>query len=185
MLLARTSLIAAVLFAPGISRAAETAFQDNNVGGQMVGVCRMGTMVSTAAQNASFTSNANGGVLEITTLADPQTALIRAATMTIAIEGMCNQPHTLRLRSSNGGLTTDAAPAGGFVNRVDYVARVNWAGEVGNLQPQGQAGASLAVVVPTAAGAGLGLEIEILPVSQPAIAGQYEDSLTVELFGNL
>lgn len=182
----RPFLILAALIAPSVVGAADTATRDNNLGGQMLGICRMGAMTSTAAQNATFTQNANGGVLAFTTLADPQTAIVRDASLTIALEGMCNQPHVLRLRSTNGGLVVDTpTTAAGFVDRIDYIARVAWAGETANLQPQGQAGATLMLPVSAPAASGLNLQIDLVPENRPAVAGEYEDSLVVELFGNL
>jgi len=185
MSLIRLLTAAAVVLAPGVAMGAETVLQENNLSGQMASVCRLGTMVSTSAENAAFQPSITGGLLQITNLASSQTALVQSATMALTLDGMCNQPHTLKIRSSNGGLTTDAGPTGGFINRIDYSARVTWGGQTGILQPQGQVGANLALTVPTAAGSGLGVEIQIIPASLPAVAGQYEDSLVIELLGGL
>lgn len=185
MSLIRLLTAAAVLLAPGVAVAAETVLQDSNLNGQMASVCRLGTMVSTSAENASFQPSITGGLLEITNLASPQTALVQSATMALTLDGMCNQPHTLKIRSANGGLTTDSNAASGFINRIDYSARIAWGGETGVLQPDGQVGANLALIIPTAAGSGLGVQIDIIPGSLPAVAGQYEDSLVIELLGGL
>jgi len=180
-----TAAAAVVVLAPGVAMSAETALQEGNLSGQMASVCRLGTVVSTSAENASFQATNNGGLLEITNLASPQTALVQAATMALTLDGMCNQPHTIKIRSANGGLTTDSGSASGFINRIDYTARVAWGGQTGTLQPQGQVGANLALIIPTAAGSGLGVQIDIIPASLPAVAGQYEDSLVIELLGGL
>lgn len=184
-MLIRLLITAAVLLAPGVAVSAESVIQESNLNGQMAAVCRLGAMISTSAENASFQPTNNGGLLEITTLASPQTALVQPATMALTLDGMCNQPHTLKIRSANGGLTTDANAAPGFINRIDYAARIAWGGQAGVLQPQGQVGANLALAIPTAAGSGLGVQIDIIPASLPAVAGQYEDSLVIELLGGL
>ena len=72
----------------------------------------------------------DGDTLRIIQFTDPATLAVRAASVTISFDAVCNFPHSVRIESQNNGLwpidqRISDRPAG-FAFAVPYSARVNW-----------------------------------------------------------
>ena len=72
----------------------------------------------------------DGDTLRIIQFTNPATLAVRAASVTISFDAVCNFPHSVRIESQNNGLwpidqRISDRPAG-FAFAVPYSARVNW-----------------------------------------------------------
>ena len=72
----------------------------------------------------------DGDTLRIIQFTDPATLQVRAASVTISFDAVCNFPHEVRIESQNNGLwpidgRVSDRPAG-FAYAVPYTARINW-----------------------------------------------------------
>ena len=72
----------------------------------------------------------DGDTLRIIQFTDPATLQVRAASVTIGFDAVCNFPHEVRIESQNNGLwpidgRVSDRPAG-FAYAVPYTARINW-----------------------------------------------------------
>ncbi len=78
----------------------------------------------------------------INQLVDPATAQLQPASISLSLNGICNNAHSFVIQSTGGGLQTSAGATPGFSNRVDYSASVLWGGASSSLQTSGAAGQS-------------------------------------------
>jgi hypothetical protein len=126
--------------------------------------------------------------VNITTLADPNTATANAATLNLGITAVCNQWHTIVLESARGGLQPSPAPASvpnGFAARVDYTASAGWTGPQVTLTTAGSPGATATTTVNGPQSGSLNVSITIPRGSTALIAGSYTDTLTLELLAGV
>ena len=135
----------------------------------------------------------DGDTLRIIQFTDPATLAVRAASVTISFDAVCNFPHSVRIESQNNGLwpidqRVSDRPAG-FAYAVPYSARVNW----GPVNAQFEADAKVRsqtqrVIAVNDAVAGefrLRLEIEDgasnVETRAPLVAGNYVDTVRIFL----
>ena len=121
--------------------------------------------------------------LAINQLVDPATAQLQPASISLSLNGICNNAHTLVIQSNGGGLQTSAGATLGFSNHVDYSASVLWGGTSGSLQTSGAAGQSSSLAVVPGAFAGT-LQLQIIVAAGganglPLLAGAYADTITI------
>ena len=180
----RPTLLALILLVPSVL-AAQT--QQSGQGrleivGEAPGACVVLGPATATATNASYTSaGPSAGRLRITEMVSPAQSTSRGATADLALTVVCNSPHTLVLRSENGGMLRSGGRAGGqsgpFAEFLPYEFRATWLGrdassasnDSGPLVMQSNRGGSgqlsLAVVVPE------GVRLA---------AGDYRDSVILE-----
>lgn len=188
---------AALLASPAL--AAPSAEQVITINGVAPNVCTL----AAPTVNGAITGNlaVNGSNVTVTGLFDTADATMDAGSVGLRFAGMCNYAHNVSLRSSNGYLyntTTTTAPLGGaFVRRVGYQANFSWAGQsVSNAIPDATSTASAgtqgsAVVSPNTAIAGANagnLDVTLNFASSgstPVVAGNYSDTLTVQIGADL
>ncbi len=144
--------------------------------------CVVRSVRATGASNASFqSSGTTGGQVTITRLVDAETAQPRATTIDIAIPATCNASHRVTARSGRGGLQrlgTTGAQGTGFAEFLPYSMGVGWAGvQLAQASNQGP----LAIIVPNGATGELALRIATPDGGTPLVAGQYEDSIVIQL----
>lgn len=144
--------------------------------------CVVRAVRATGASNASFQSSGSaGGQVTITRLVDADTAEPRATTIDIAIPATCNASHRVTARSGQGGLQrlgAGGAQGSGFAEFLPYSMQVGWAGmQLAQASNQGP----LAIVVPNGATGELALRIATPAGGTPLVAGQYEDSIVIQL----
>ncbi|MBV9044020.1 MAG: hypothetical protein JO348_07115 [Alphaproteobacteria bacterium] len=175
-----TLLIIAVLIGPAL--ADPSARLDVQLGATVAKVCRLGQVKVSSSQNATFDANAEGGAIALNTLADRNTARALPATISVTFDSVCNQTLYIRLVSAKGGLTPDegTSASGGFANRVDYTASLDWGTGQTNLSTSGGSDANSGVLLSGAQSGPVTLNITIPPGAQPLVAGAYSDVLTVE-----
>jgi hypothetical protein len=144
--------------------------------------CVVRTPRAISAANATFQPNGTaGGQVTITRLVDPDTALPRATTVEIAVPATCNASHRVSALSGRGGLQrigATGAQGTGFSEFLAYSLRLGWAGlereQASNL-------GLLAVSVANGATGEVALRVATAAGGTPLIAGQYDDSIVIQL----
>jgi hypothetical protein len=164
-----------------------TAQRETLVGATVTNVCRFGGVTVSGGRNAAFSATTNGGSITINALADQNTARALPASISVTFEGLCNEPQSIRLISTRGGLKPDqsAAASGTFQSRVDYTASLNWGSDQTSLTTDGTASGSTGLTFNGAQSGAVTLSIDIPAGSQPLVAGNYSDVLTVEFVNGL
>lgn len=135
----------------------------------------------------------DGDTLRIAQFVDPSTLAVKAASVTIKFEAVCNFPHSIRVESANTGLwPTDGRISqvpSGFAYAVPYTAQLNW----GPVNAQFDADAKARrisqrdIPVDTAVAGELNLRIEIAEGASnvenraPVVAGTYVDTVRIFL----
>lgn len=152
---------------------------------------------------ASFNAGAKTWTIPSNLLTDTSGTSAPGAEVAIRIRGtsFCNTAHTIILTSQNGGLVADSAAVTGFANRRTMKYDAYWSNSVGgtfatggtrniqNFSPTapGQSRQGDYTITSTAPPPGnrtfdirMGLQRTSLP-TQPMLAGDYEDVITVTL----
>jgi hypothetical protein len=151
--------------------------------GQAPNACVIRGQGNVTTVNGTYASNGlSSGELRIVEMVDSTTARGRAVSLDLALDVVCNSPHRLMLRSTNGGLLRRGAPAGApasgpFVQLVPYSFSASWLGHDVTSQSDSR---GLMMIEAAAAGAGqysLGIRV---PGGEPLVAGTYEDSVVLE-----
>ncbi|KHK93548.1 hypothetical protein [Novosphingobium malaysiense] len=151
--------------------------------GDAPAACVISAPRASNAQNATFAADTIGsGQVTITQLVDNETAQARASSIELDFPVVCNGSHSVVVRSANGGLqrggASTAGSGGGFSEFLAYTVGIDWAGNAiarqsdagaATIQSSDPARGDLAIRISTPAGGG------------PLVAGQYNDSIVVEL----
>lgn len=178
-------MIAAILAIPAGAQA-----QDTNRASQRLELAAVAPVACVISQptvgnqtNASFsaTSSASGQV-SITQFVDPQNATALPSSIELNLPVVCNSSHSVRVTSSNRGLLRDgagsAAQPGGFAEFLAYQVGIDWSGQSVELQT-GNGNASINASQP---GKGdVTIRIATPAGGGPLVAGQYTDSIVVEV----
>lgn len=144
--------------------------------------CIVGSPRAVSSTNSTFQADGgSGGQITLTRLVDPDTALPRSARVDLAIPATCNASHRVIASSSAGGLRRaggGAAQAGGFADFLAYSVQVAWAGA--QRQQRSDSG-SLVIPVADAASGDVTLRVTTPEGGNPLIAGQYDDTIVIQL----
>ncbi|HZZ86870.1 MAG TPA: hypothetical protein VFE13_00920 [Caulobacteraceae bacterium] len=167
--------------------AAAAAAQTQDVAQQRVSlvgvapsVCRMDAPRSGGTGNVQFqVSSSNAAELDFQSLANPTTAIAQPAQASVVFPVTCTGPHSLRVSSANGGLTSAALPARGFVTRVDYALTAQWADSRKQFQTVGSPTA-LDLAEPDGVAGDLTVAIDLAGGRTPLVSGSYTDQVVVE-----
>ena len=177
---------------PALAATTSTAITTLPVTGSVPRTCAMaeGKIAPGSLNNiAGF----DGDTLRIIQFTDPATLQVRAASVTISFDAVCNFPHEVRIESQNNGLwpidgRVSDRPAG-FAYAVPYSARVNW----GPADAQFDANAKVrsqnfkVVAVNDAVAGEFRLRIQIeegasnVETRAPLVAGTYADTVRIFL----
>ena len=177
---------------PALAATTNTAITTLPVTGSVPRTCAMaeGKIAPGSLNNiAGF----DGDTLRIIQFTDPATLQVRAASVTISFDAVCNFPHEVRIESQNNGLwpidgRVSDRPAG-FAYAVPYSARVNW----GPADAQFDANAKVrsqnfkVVAVNDAVAGEFRLRIQIeegasnVETRAPLVAGTYADTVRIFL----
>lgn len=144
--------------------------------------CIVGSPRAVSASNSTFQADGgSGGQITLTRLVDPDTALPRSARVDLAIPATCNASHRVIASSSAGGLRRaggGATQAGGFADFLAYSVQVGLAGA--QRQQRSDSG-SLVMTVTDAASGDVTLRVTTPEGGSPLIAGQYDDTIVIQL----
>ena len=172
--------------------ATSSAVRTLPVTGSVPRTCAMGEGKIAPGSLNNF-AGLDGDTLRIIEFTDPATLQVRAASITIGFDAVCNFPHEVRIESQNNGLwPVDQRVAGrpaGFAYAVPYSARINW----GPVDAQFDANAKIRnqtqqlIAVNDAVAGELRLRIQIedgasnVETRAPLIAGAYVDTVRIYL----
>lgn len=179
-------LIAATLALPASQAQAQEidrAIQQLEMSGLAPVACVISQPSVGAQTNASFSpTGAASGQVNITEFVNPQDASSRASAIELNLPLVCNASHSVRVTSSNRGLLRAGAsgtgPSGGFAQYLPYTVGLDWSGQSINLLTSNSAASinasqpgrgEMIIRIATPAGGG------------PLVAGQYSDSIVVEV----
>lgn len=188
-----TTLLANTLLAGAALLAAAPAFaQTTTVGegrldmtGTAPSTCLVQAPQAAVGTNTTFSSgNTQQGQVTITQLADPQTAVAKEATISVALPAICNSAHHVTVTSLNRGLLRAGGVASqtstnGFREFIPYSVTASWAGQTAT--GQSLTGTPVNITTQDGAAGQVSLTIEVPGGGDPLIAGTYSDSLTIEL----
>lgn len=177
-------LIAAALALPAGAQAQELTRASQRL--ELAGVAPVACVISPptvgSQSNASFsTTGASSGQVSITEFVDGQNASSRASSIELNLPLVCNASHRVRVSSTNGGMRragSTGAGQGGFAEYLAYTVGIDWSGQSVQLLTSnnnanidmGQPGkGQMTIRIATPAGGG------------PLVAGQYSDSIVVEV----
>jgi|GEM_PF-608161 len=154
---------------------------------EVVGASAPACLVSGGASgqgtNATFIEEGStGGTVQITALADPDSAEGNPVQMQVVLPVICNSAHEIVIRSANGGLLRSGgsrAALGGFVQFVPYRVTYDWAGQ--SVAGTSDQSGGLDLQVPSPGQGDLTVAITVDGTSEPLVAGSYEDSLQIEI----
>jgi Spore Coat Protein U domain len=132
--------------------------------------------------NTSFTATGtSSGQVNITQLVDAGAAP-RASSIELSLPVLCNASHNIRISSANGGLLRTGAAgrgqSGAFQEFLGYQVGLDWAGQTvtlnstttnANINASQPAKGAMVIRIATPAG------------GAPLVAGQYSDSIVVEV----
>ena len=154
------------------------------VKGAAPAICYFAPAQSGAASNMTLSSaSASQASLVINQLVDPANAQLRPASISLSLNGICNNAHTFTIQSNGGGLQTNTGATPGFSNRVDYSASLLWGGSSSSVQTSGIAGqSSPTAMVPGAFAGTLQLQITVEAGGAnwlPLLAGTYSDNIVI------
>lgn len=147
--------------------------------------CIIRALSSTSEVNATLTQAANGVAVNLTTggFVDPRTGVPRETAITLSLPIICNAAHRVRIASRGGALRrvgiTPSAGAGAFRSAINFRVDLDWADATRSFDT-GSLGA-LEMPVPSAASGLATIRITIPGGGEPLAAGDYSDTLVVEV----
>lgn len=140
---------------------------------------------ATAVANATFQSTGDSSArIGLTRLVDPNTALPRAASFEVAIPAACNASHRVTAASGKGGLGRIGAVANvgdGFAQLLPYTLRLDWAG---SRREQASNTGPITLAVANGATGDLALRVATPEGGTPLVAGDYDDTIVIQLQPN-
>lgn len=182
-------LIAAALgtlaAAPASAQVLDTSGQRLELLGLAPTACVLNAPTASTATNATFGVNGfASGRVGITQFVNPQTATSNAASINLNFAVVCNAPHRIVMRSSNGGMlrvgadTINNRGSRGFSEFTPYALTLNWQGQTLNRASDAGTG----TIDSAQPGSGeLNLRIATPAGSGPFVAGTYTDTIVIEL----
>ncbi len=174
--------VAVALPQMALAQEAARASQNLELSATAPSACVVRAPRAISSANSTFQANgAAGGQVTITRLVDPDTAEPRATTVEIAVPATCNASHRVSAVSGRGGLQrlgAAGAPGTGFSEFLAYSMRMGWAG-VQREQASNQG--PLALSVANGATGDLVLRVATAAGGTPLVAGQYDDSIVIQL----
>lgn len=145
--------------------------------------CNIEAGSAAGSSNASFqSSGTSGGTVAITAFADPETAQANPVSVQVEIPVICNSAHEVSIRSANGGMLRSGGTTGdvgGFIQFLPYAVQLDWVGQ--SLTGQSDAQGPLSLIVPKAGQGLLMVDIAIAGSGAPLVAGDYADTLQIEI----
>ncbi|MGA0602868.1 hypothetical protein ACO2Q3_19320 [Caulobacter sp. KR2-114] len=185
--LTRASLVCAAVLAAAPAFAQTTTVGQGRLDmeGTAPSTCLVQSPQSAVGTNTTFSSgNAQQGQVTITELADPQTAVAKQATISVALPAICNTAHHVTVTSLNRGLlrqggVASQTPVNGFREFIPYSVTASWAGQTAT--GQSLTGTPVNITTQDGAAGQVSLTIDVPGGGDPLVAGTYSDSLTIEL----
>ncbi|MGV3512405.1 MAG: hypothetical protein ACO1OX_10425 [Novosphingobium sp.] len=181
-----------IMLAVGILAATPSAAQELNRASQSLelnatapSACIVRAPRAVAVANATFQSGGDSTArVALTRLVDPNTALPRATSFEVAIPAACNASHRVTASSGKGGLGRIGAvanPGQGFAQLLPYALRLDWAG---TRREQASNGGPIVLAVANGASGDVALRVNTPEGGTPLVAGDYDDTIVIQLQPN-
>ena len=186
-----SAAVFAAILAPGAAWAqevepfAETMERAIVFEGEAARACLIESPTADSQVNTSLERAGNGVnvTLSPTGFLDPQTGVPRQTGISLSLPITCNTAHQLRVASRSGALIRAGATAGGatgpFRSELDFDVEVNWAGQTRAFNTANAT--QVLIPVPDAATGQASVTISIPGGGTPLAAGDYGDTLVIEV----
>ena len=175
------ALVALLFAAPASAQVLDTTSQRLDLAGDAPAACVFTQPTAGNASNASFTpTGAASGRINVTQLVDATNATSLASSIELVLPLVCNAANRVEVRSANGGLLRVGGTAGGsgaFSEFLAYRVGLDWAGLT--LDRSSDAGAAGLDSASPRTGE-VRLRVTTPAGSGPLVAGQYNDTITVD-----
>lgn len=177
-------LFAAAIATPALAQSAPVANRQLQVEGTAPTGCLMGAMSVSGSSNMNFAVNSSSSsTVGFGQFVDLNTLRTMPGSIDLALSLTCNASHRVQVRSANGGLlragaASPSALLGGFGQFVGYSYRVSWLGQTYN---QLSTGGILLVNGDQAGRGDFALRVESPAGTGPLAAGQFNDTITIEV----
>lgn len=181
-------ILAAMLIAPttALAQTIDIGQGRLDLSGTAPSACVISAPTSTVGSNTSFQlTGPQAAQINITQLVDQTTAEPMSATINLALPVICNTAHTLSVTTANGGLARVGGNArntnvtNGFREFLPYQVTAVWAGH--SVNGGSQTPTPVTIAVADGAAGQLSLTISVPPGGAPLVAGNYADSIIVQL----
>jgi hypothetical protein len=186
-MIARFAIWAALL-GPSLAMAQDVSVETSQGRTQFIGTAPLACLLSTPVGNqiSGATLTTTGASAQLTfssdTLIDPQTAVARPFTMSLAVPVLCNAAHSVIIRSLRGGMAPQSGTTqvNGFSSRIDLDVSASWAGT--NVQGSTNGNPlSLSINVLDAASGNVEVTLRGVGGTNPLVAGRYSDGIVIDL----
>lgn len=147
--------------------------------------CIIRALTATSENNATLTPTSTGATVTLTTggFVDPQTGVPRQTSIALGLPIICNAAHRVRIASRGGALRragmTSAADTNAFRSAINFRVDLDWANATRSFDTSNLA--ELVMSVPSAATGLATITITIPGGGAPLAAGDYSDTLVVEV----
>ena len=153
------------------------------------GICGLAAAQTINGVNATLGASSQApNAIFINQLTNPSTGQLLSASISLKFKAVCNYAHYFSMQTANGGLqpqTRSVPVAGGFLDHVNYTARLGWGAATNALKTSGAAGQKIPALFIGGAYAGdLTLDFTVDGNSGnnlPLLAGSYSDTLIITL----
>lgn len=178
------ALALSTIASPALAQSAPLVNRQLQVIGTAPTGCIMGQLSAANPANMTFAANsASTGTVGFAQFVDLTSLRTMPGSIDIVLPVTCNASHRIEVRSANGGLlragaVSPTATLGGFGQFVPYTYRVDWLGQD---YERASNGGTLAVAGDQAGRGNLTLRVASPAGTGPLVAGQYNDTITIEV----
>lgn len=164
--------------------ATPTQQSDAFIQGNIVENCIFDDVSGDGADGVNISQTETGLSVNFNTIVDPETAELVPFGLIISLNMTCNFAHTVRVRSASGGLqASDPSNSDSFTDRADYTVEAQWAGQSAGFSTSGTPGEGAGLQIGGLNAGRFDLEIGSAASSLPLVAGDYTDTLIIEIAG--
>jgi hypothetical protein len=181
-LLPAIAALTAVLAAGAAAAQSQTqtdVFDRVTIDGNAPSVCQMNAPQGSGSNVQFSVNSSNSGQVDFQALANPNTAVAQASSVSVSFPVTCTGAHSLTISSTNGGLTNPSPGAQGFATRVDYALSAAWNGDTRQFTTVGTP-TSLNLTESDGATGNLTVGITVPGGGLPLVSGAYTDQVTVQ-----
>lgn len=180
----RLYLLGAVVVAAGSANAEPAQLTDTRIEGSIIENCIFDVVPTGGAGGVNISTTENGLSVNFNSIADPETAELVPFGLIVSLDMTCNFAHTVTIRSASGGLqASDPSNSDSFTDRADYTVEAQWAGQSAGFSTSGTPGEGAGLQIGGLNAGRFDLEIGSAASSLPLVAGDYTDTLIIEIAG--
>ena len=173
-----------VLIMAGSANAEPVQRTDTRFEGSIIENCIFDAVPAGSGGGVNIATTENGLSVNFNSIADPETAELVPFGLIVSLDMTCNFAHTVTIRSVSGGLqASDPSNSDTFTDRADYTVEAQWAGQSAEFSTSGTPGEGAGLQIGGLNAGRFDLEIGSAASSLPLVAGDYTDTLIIEIAG--